>query len=262
MSRIRLLTKIAAIGVFGGVFLLYPWSSRAAAGSSAFHEIAPILMYHYIETAPATTSLPGLYLAPSLFEKQLQVMVAQKYNTVFVSDIAASLKEHKSLPSRTIALSFDDGYEDFCTYAFPLLQKYHIKSTIYIIINALDKPGYLTTKQVEYLAKSGLVEIGSHTFDHPDLRKLSPRALDYEISLSRGALERLTGQKILTFAYPYGYYQPDMFKIASSTGYLAAVTVHPGSLESSSAPWTLTRLRPGARIGATFANWLKYWLKS
>jgi peptidoglycan/xylan/chitin deacetylase (PgdA/CDA1 family) len=228
---------------------------------AVFTEIAPILMYHYIETAPATTSLPGLYLAPSIFERQLQALAAQKYQTVFVSEVAASLRRHQPLSAKSVALSFDDGYEDFYTQAWPLLEKYQIKSTIYIIINALDKPGYLTKEQVKNLAGSGLVEIGSHTFNHPDLRQLKPKDARFEISASRGVLQKLTGQEILTFAYPYGYYQPDFFSLASSTGYLSAVSVKPGAQQSTSNLWAMKRLRPNDRAGRVFLNWLARWFK-
>lgn len=52
----------------------------------------------------------------------------------------------------------------------PILKKYNLKGTLYVIINRLGTPGYVTRNQVKEMAESGLVEIGSHTFNHPDLR--------------------------------------------------------------------------------------------
>jgi peptidoglycan/xylan/chitin deacetylase (PgdA/CDA1 family) len=255
--------RILIIILAAAGFLGWAANVRAAVSSNPVSSlpaiVTPILMYHYIETAPATTSLPGLYLSPKIFCQQLQELQAQKYQTVFVSEVAASLRAHRSLPSKSVALSFDDGYEDFYTQAWPWLQRYQIKSTVYVIINALDKPGYLTSAQVKLLAQSKLVEIGSHTFNHPDLRKSTPRAAHYEIVSSRGVLERLTGQKILTFAYPYGYYQPDLFSLVSEAGYLGAVTVKPGAQQDSGDLWMMKRLRPEARVGTEFSNWLKGW---
>jgi len=70
----------------------------------------------------------------------------------------------------------------------------------------LGKPGYLTEAQVKEMATSGLVEIGSHTFNHPDLRRLNVKDAIFEIQDSRAVLQRLSGQPVLTFAYPYGDY--------------------------------------------------------
>lgn len=242
----------------GGIFciLLRPLN---ASSSRVFIEKVPILMYHYIEIPPATTTLPGLYLKPDIFESQLQEINRQKYKTVFMSEVARNLSHSEKMTSNTMALTFDDGYEDFYTKAFPLLQKYKIKSTVYIIINTLDKPGYLTTGQLKELARSGLVEIGSHTFNHPDLRKLKAKDVRFEILASRRILRQLSGQEVLTFAYPYGYYQPEFFHLLSSAGYLGALAVKPGAVQDSDNLWIIKRLRPGNQSGINFATWLEAW---
>ena len=231
----------------------------ATSSQAVFSERLPILMYHYIEAPTATTTLPGLYLNPSLFASQLQVISQNHYHTVFMSAVAESLRSGQALAKGSVALSFDDGYEDFYTNAFSLLKKYQAKATIYIIINRLGQPGYLTKEQIKEMADSGLVEIGSHTFNHPDLRKLKDKDAYFEINASRRILRELSGQPVLTFAYPFGDYKPSFFPIASSTGYLAAVSVNPGSLQKADNLWLLPRLRPDNLSGPAFARWLKKW---
>ncbi len=217
-------------------------------------------MYHYIEEPSVTTTLKGLYVKPSAFAAQLQALEDGGYQTVFVSEIAAGLKAGKNPPAKSVALTFDDGYEDFYTNAFPLLQKHQAKATVYVIVNALDKPGYLSRAQLEELAKSPLIEIGSHTFNHPDLRRKKQKDADFEIRASRRILSGMTGQPILTFAYPFGYYDQADQAIASSSGYLAAVSVRPDSRQSARDIWLLNRLRPNERTGQDFWRWLKEWL--
>lgn len=237
--------------------------ARAASGSktpAAATSLAPILMYHYIEEPKATATLKGLYVKPAAFEKQLQELARGGYETVFVSEIAQDLRAGKKPSAKSVALTFDDGYEDFYAQAFPLLQKYQAKATVYVIVNALDRPGYLSRAQLKELSTSGLVEIGSHTFNHPDLRQKKWKDADFEIRASRQALAELTGQPILTFAYPFGYHDQVDQEIASSSGYLGAVSVLPGSRHSVNDIWLLKRLRPNERIGFDFWYWLEDWM--
>lgn len=217
---------------------------------------APILMYHYISAAPATTTLPGLYLDPAIFESQLQEITKAGYQTVFMSEMANDIISGASA-TKTVALTFDDGYEDFYTNAFPLLKKYNLKGTFYVIVNALDKPGYVTKGQLQEMAASGLVEIGSHTFNHPDLRLKKEAAAIFEIKGSKSELEKIIGQSVKTFAYPYGYYNYQILEIMKHSGYLGALSVIPGTNHKTDNHWLITRLRPGNRSGEEFVSWLK-----
>jgi len=229
--------------------------------SKSFAELTPVLMYHYIEAPTASTTLPGLYLRPEIFKDQLQEIKKNGYTPIFLADLAASLRDKKKLPSRSIVLTFDDGYEDFYTQAYPLLKEYGFKSTLYVIVNRLDTSGYLTKAQVKELAESGLVEIGSHTFNHPDLRLAKEKAAEFEIKDSRLELEKISGRPVLTFAYPFGHYQVSDLAIASSSSYQGAVSVQPGVWQSTEDIWLIRRLRPGAREGKEFSKWLEDWLK-
>jgi len=219
----------------------------------------PILMYHYIEIPPAKTALPGLYLDPEIFAKQLEFIQKQGYKTMFVSELARQIKDGKTDFKKEISLTFDDGYKDFYTQAFPLLKKYQTKATLYVIINRLDQPDYISRAELKELARSGLVEIGSHTFNHPDLKTLDERRTSFEIETSRHYLSQLTGQPTLTFAYPFGRYDQADLKLAAQAGYEAAVSTDPGSWQGKYNLMALKRLRPGNRQGEAFKNWLEDW---
>lgn len=228
---------------------------------SSFSRNVPILMYHYIETAPASSTMKGLYLDPAIFKSQLNEIKKEKYNSVFVSELANSLISKKSLPNNSLALTFDDGYEDFYTIVYPLLKKCKIKATVYVIINALDKPGYLTKEQLKELAGNEYVEIGSHTFNHLDLMTLNKYKAEFEIVKSKKYLETITNKPVLSFCYPYGRYNNYDVKLASRAGYLASVTTKTGTIHYQSGIQTLTRLRTGAEDGQKFLNWLKSFYK-
>lgn len=227
-----------------------------------FSETIPILMYHYIEVAPASSTLKGLYLDPKVFASQLEELNKNNYQTLFVSEAAINIENKNALSDKNVVLTFDDGYEDFYTQAFPLIKKYNVKTTLYIIINALGTKGYLTRAQVRELADSGLVEIGSHTFNHPDLRNLKNKDVKFEIESSKKILETITGKTVLTFCYPFGLYKPEFFKLTSEAQYLTAVSTIPGTRQGEDNIWILRRIRPNDRSGQVFINWLKEWEKS
>ncbi len=218
---------------------------------------ASILMYHYISIPPATTTLPGLYLDPRIFASQLEEINKGGYQSVFMSDLARDIYGGTASSRKIVALTFDDGYEDFYANAFPLLKKYDLKGTLYVIINAVDKPGYITKAQLKEMAASGVVEIGSHTFNHPDLRLKKKADQFFEIKGSRDALGKIINIPVLTFAYPYGYYNSQILKMTQEAGYLGAVSVIPGSVHKPNSLWLITRLRPGNRSGEEFLTWLK-----
>jgi peptidoglycan/xylan/chitin deacetylase (PgdA/CDA1 family) len=232
--------------------------SSAASSTPVFSERLPILMYHYVEIPPATTTLPNLYMKPEVFENQLQEMKKLGYSTIFMSVVATSLNKEKSLPKKSIALTFDDGYRDFYTNVFPLLKKYQIKATVYVIINALGQNNYLTKDQTKEMASSGLVEIGSHTFNHLDLRKLKKKDAVFEINYSRQALAKISGQSIMTFAYPFGYYDSRALDIVHSAGYSAAVSVKSGLIQSKNNIFLLNRVRVNNLLGQKFGQWLEH----
>ncbi len=236
--------------------------SKKASILKGFSKNVPILMYHYIDSAPASSTLKSLYLEPKIFVLQLEELQKNNYETLFVSEVAKDIKNKNSMNRKIVALTFDDAYEDFYSNAFPLLKKYNTKATLYVIINALGTKGYLTREQVREMTDSGLVEIGSHTFNHPDLRKLKIKDAKFEIEASKKKLEAISGKTVLSFCYPFGLYNKDFFSILSEASYLTAISTIPGTRQGEENIWILRRIRPNDRSGQVFINWLQEWEKS
>lgn len=216
----------------------------------------PILMYHYIEE-PGDSKLPWLYHSPQIFEAQLKTLANNCYRTVFVSDISKSIEGSEILPKKSIALTFDDGYEDMYTTAYPLLKKYGMKGTMYIIVNALDTPGYLTRNQIKEMADSGAVEISSHTMNHANMQKSNFNKANYEMTASKQELEKIIDRPVTNFAYPYGLFTLRDENICKSAGYSSCVSTYPGQIQTNNKKYSLYRLRPGYRVGPALINWLE-----
>jgi len=218
----------------------------------------PILMYHHIDKATPTTTLPGLFHGPDIFEAQLVTLRDNCYQSIFISEAAKMISTGENIPDKPLALTFDDGYDDIYANAFPLLKKYQMKGTLYIIVNALDTPGYLTKDQVREMANSGYIEIASHTLNHANLKQSSYAKAYFEIVESKKALEKIIGRSVEDFAYPYGFFTQRDEQICQLAGYMTCASTYPGEVQTWDRRYSLYRLRPGSRIDQSLLNWLEF----
>jgi peptidoglycan/xylan/chitin deacetylase (PgdA/CDA1 family) len=211
----------------------------------------PILMYHYIEHVADKhdTMREKLDITPEVLEGQVKELKAAGYTFLTESDLASILDKKKEAPLKPILLTFDDGYRDFYTNAFPILKKYQAKSTEYIISGFIGRPNNMTLSQLLEISSSGLVEIGAHTQHHIDLQHAPFKQAKEEILGSKTQLEKLLHVPVMSFAYPGGRYNIQSVGIVKDAGFTTAVTTHPGIGASSDNRLTLLRLRPGSRSG-------------
>lgn len=219
----------------------------------------PIVMYHYVEYVQDAGDLirKRLNITPDSFERQLKMMKAEGFETYFVKDVPDFLHAHRIPSEKPIILTFDDGYEDFYTVAFPILQKYKMKSTIYIMYNYIGRKGYLTHQEIAKLIQSGLVEIGSHTLDHSYLKHAQKAASKREIVDNKRKLEERFGVNVSTFAYPYGAFDKETVSLVKEASYSAAVSVISGMYQSESNLFYLSRIRAGALSGRSITHVLE-----
>ena len=197
----------------------------------------PIFMYHYIRTVDKKKDLMGYDLSvdSETLDSMLKYLADNNYKTIHLADITEGLA-----PQKSAILSFDDGYEDFYTTAFPLLKKYHETASIAIITGKTGQPDYLTAEQIKELDSNG-IEIIAHTVTHPDLNiTKDPQS---EIFGSRDYLERLLGHKITGFVYPSGLYGPATIKLVKEAGFLTALTTRHGYAELNKDLLQLKRFR-------------------
>lgn len=177
-------------------------TTAATTASSPAAETAPpgylpaVLMYHLVREEPYS-ALEALFLRPSEFEDQLKALAKAKYEFLFTD-------EYARLPFRSVMLTFDDGYAECYTEAFPLLKQYGAKATVFVIADSVGKAGYLSAEMIGEMAESGLVSFGSHTLSHADLRALSDARLERELRRSQEKIAELSGQAVLSVCYPAG----------------------------------------------------------
>ncbi len=215
-------------------------------------------MYHYVEhvTDLNDTLRQKLAITPEVLDSQLKTMQQAGYTFMYMSDLADVLDGKKDLPPKPIVLTFDDGYLDFYTGAFPVLKKYHVKSTEYVVSDFIGKPNYMLLPQLKEVQQSGIVEIGAHTKHHIDLRSGDEKRDTNEIAGSKVALEKLFGIPVLTFAYPSGFFNDRVIQIVKDAGFTTGVSTMPGTEATADNRFILFRLRAGARTGNSLLQFL------
>lgn len=205
----------------------------------------PILMYHYIRVNPIETDTLGFSLSvtPNDFDSQMKYLADNGYTTLSVNDLINALNSKSALPTKPIIITFDDGYEDYYTDAFPILKKYNLKSEIYIISGFVGKSNYMTWDMLTDIKNSGMVEIGSHTIDHPALTQQNINDVKKELTESKSTLEANLGIKITDFCYPYGNFNYSVEREVANAGYLNATTTQAGLLHFSGDNLIIPRVR-------------------
>ncbi len=145
----------------------------------------PALMYHSISEVPAGWPA-DLCVAPGVFEEHLQYLKAQGYNVVTAPQAVILLKSRQNVMN-TVIMTFDDGYENNYTEAFPLLKKYGFRGNFYIVGNDAGKEKnqdgmkkYMSFAQIKEMHDQGM-EIGSHSMSHDPLTSIKPELLPWEI---------------------------------------------------------------------------------
>lgn len=125
-----------------------------------------------------------------------------------------------------VVLFFDDGYYSVYSYAYPLLKKYKMTATLGLISskvlssNKHLRNGFLGVAEIKEMIDSLGIEIASHSVNHPKLTDLTDTlAIKYELTHSKQVLESLFGQKVITFAYPYGQYDDRILRLTLQAGY-------------------------------------------
>lgn len=161
-------------------------------------------MYHSIDDSmPAS----GMNTTSKKFEEQIEFMIMNQYKFYKITE----LLEHSSDIGRKAAITFDDGFLNNYTQAFPILKKHNIPATIYLSPNKPEHE-FLSNQQIKEMQDSGLIEFGAHTLNHINLTDVSDEEAKREIAESIRFVEEKTETKCASFAYPYGRY--DMKHVA------------------------------------------------
>jgi peptidoglycan/xylan/chitin deacetylase (PgdA/CDA1 family)/glycosyltransferase involved in cell wall biosynthesis len=188
----------------------------------------PALIYHHVGPALIGPGpLSSLTVSPEDFAAQVEWLSDSGYQGISASTFGQWRERGFELPSKPVILTFDDAYLDICDYALPVLQKHGFSATVFVVtqniggsndwdvLEAGERTKLITRERILYWRERGF-EFGAHSRTHPDLTKLGPGQLRDEISGSGEDLASITGERVTSFAYPYGFVSYAASKLASS----------------------------------------------
>jgi peptidoglycan/xylan/chitin deacetylase (PgdA/CDA1 family) len=204
----------------------------------------PILAYHQISEEADVYSVD-----PQEFEEQMRYLVENGYQAVSLQELFDSYAGRITLPAKPVVITFDDGYVDNYTAALPIMERYGMRATVFIIINVVGQPDYLSWQQIEEMSNRH-TEIGSHTMNHVALSEITPTERLLEITASKALLEQRLGKPVEFLAYPYGKFDVATEDSLRQAGYRGACSGVAGLNFSDDNPYTLKRINvPRPRYG-------------
>ncbi|MBG9914905.1 polysaccharide deacetylase family protein [Bacillus sonorensis] len=196
----------------------------------------PILMYHSISSGNS------LRVPEAEFRGHMKWLKENGYYTLTPEEAYTVLTEDKMPRKKSVLITFDDGYTDNYTKAYPILKEYGMKATIFMIGKSVNGSHHLTAKQMKEMSQNG-ISIESHTISHVELNGLTPERQLSEMTRSKKQFDAMFGQNTVMLSYPVGRYNETTLKLAKQAGYQMAVTTEPGAASRKQGMHALHRVR-------------------
>jgi peptidoglycan/xylan/chitin deacetylase (PgdA/CDA1 family) len=246
----------------------------------------PVLCYHYLraKTTPRGFAriLGALFLnlpllgdmdvwtqSEAMFDAQMEYLKREGYTTVDLADVLAWRRGLRDLPPRPVVITFDDGDRSVLEYAYPILKKYGLKATLFVVTSKVgqkwERVDCLGWDELRALRESGVFSIQSHSHDLHRKVKTSEGSLPVFVAARMGVhdmpgaaswadgvyrdlreskelIERQVGGDVNCLAWPYGFGDAELDSVAASAGYSAVCTLSEGTNRDPEAETTAQRL--------------------
>ena len=218
----------------------------------------PVLLYHHVN--------PSREITPAGFEKQMEFLSQNGYTSIFMDELIEFFRTGELKQTKPVVITFDDGYLDNWLFAFPILQKYNLKATIFVVTGKIrdnnpqqsfdarldsdeerSPENFLSWQQMRLMEKSGLIDIQAHTHYHykkgEDWEAGSDISYKEELVLCKNIIAQQLGKQVIFIAWPWGEYTGDSIRAAEEVGFKGAVTIEVGSNEFGSQPMRIKRFK-------------------
>ena len=237
---------------FASLHVFNPFG-KARTSSNAF---LPVLMYHSIggDRDDHRSSYYQTTTSPQQFAEQVRFLYENGYSSVTLDAAVDRLRKRSADSTKAVAITFDDGFEDFYIEAFPILEQYGFSATMFLPTSYIGKSAQrfqgkycLTWDQVRELNAAGVV-FGSHTATHPQLHLSEPTEQRRELQDSKEAIEQALGSPVHSFSYPYAFPEQDhrfaqrLRETLAECGYTNGVSTIVGRAASTDHDFFLKRL--------------------
>ena len=225
----------------------------------------PVLMYHHVNPNKGDM----VTVTPETFNGQMKYLHERRYRTLKLDELILCMNRKLILKEKAVVITFDDGWLDNYIYVYPVLKKYKINATIFIVTDRIEranknliqitsipthKESKLLIKQgeehrvvlnwdlIKEMLYSGLVDVYSHTKSHVKCDRLSEKELLEELGESKKVIETRLGRPCPYLCWPYGLYNDTALKIAKDVVYKALFTTRHGVVKADSDPFAMNRI--------------------
>lgn len=221
-------------------------------------------MYHMVSEHRPKAKFNKLRVTPKNFEAQIQWLKENGWKFVTMSQLVKATPKapnDNNDAEKLVAITFDDGFEDNYTNAFPILKKYDAKATLYLVVDRHNRDWStykkahhnsgelmhepkLSDSQVREMLRSGIFELGGHTQTHTNLATIPNENKALEIGTARLTLESTFDTQVTSFAYPFGIYTADDPALVKQYGFSNAVLAE-GGIETTlyERPFEIRRIK-------------------
>lgn len=248
----------------------------------------PILMYHHVTPAPGLVTV-----SPQTFDQQMQVLSRNGYRAIGCDQLLAFVEGRDALPDKSVLITFDDGYLDNYVYAHPILARYGLKASVFVVTSWIGQgaprahapshdvppcPDHRTCKEriaagqaddvvlrwseVEAMRAAGTFEFHSHTHTHTRWDRVDPdnrlARMEEELTRSRAVLAERLGETSPHLCWPQGYYEPAYQQLAKRVGFSALYTTEKQVVTAGGDPLALGRMVVKDRADSWFDR--RLWL--
>jgi len=193
----------------------------------------PVLAYHKIDEPTADIKLRGAFTSPKNFDRQIRYLKKCNFEFYTASELIDFYRQNGAFPPQAITLTFDDGWKDNYTNAFPIIKQLGIRATIFLVPSCVGQTTakvvadgeserqHLGLKDILEMSEYG-IEFGSHTLNHKLLHQVSDEEIEFEVTESKKEIENLLQKSCRVFAYPAGFYTDAAQEAVKRAGYIAA----------------------------------------
>jgi peptidoglycan/xylan/chitin deacetylase (PgdA/CDA1 family) len=191
----------------------------------------PVLVYHRF----GPTVADGMTVKTSVFAAQLQWLKDNGYTVIPLRTLVDYLQGRGAAPPpKSVVITADDAHKTVYSEMLPLVRKYHIPVTLFVYPSCISNASYaMTWEQLKKLQVTGLFDLQSHTFWHPnfkrDKKKLKPaeyqKEVETQLKKSKAVLEKRFGTQVDLLAWPFGIYDDYLEKEAQKAGYVMAFSI-------------------------------------
>ncbi len=211
---------------------------------SRFSYYLPILGYHRVGTLKGD-HVPTVSV--DAFERQMRFL-ARRFQVIDLKVAVDCLDRSAPLPRKSAVITFDDGYEETYTLAWPVLRRLGFPATLFVTVEEIGRPGFATWVQVREMAQHG-ISIGCHTMHHRYLPAVPTDRLPQEIVEAKRVLEERLGQPVQFISYPVGGFTAEVQALVKQAGYRAACTTNRVSALDGVDRFALRRVKVTERDG-------------